>query len=196
MESPVKSPEKPGDDTPDPKLVNFLASINLHGRTTWPFQLRSFPRPKGAAARVIVTEYDLPGPSLPHDAAVGRDGFIYYNDFQRPLIGRLDPRTGQTKEWSLPVLRPGYPEGLLTIKIDKEGNAWIPRFFQGCILVKMDTRTEQLSTWTVPTEFNGKDSRCGQVASVLPVGKSGCSKAGADGCSCSTRNLACSRRSI
>lgn len=161
LTSPVPAPESPPQIDIDPKFVAYLASINLHGRKERPFKLQTFPRP---TARAIVTEYDLPGPSVPHDAAVGHDGFVYYNDFQRPLIGRLDPRTGQTKEWSLTVLRQGYPEGLLTIKIDKNGDAWIPRFFQGCVLVKMDTRTEQLSTWSVPPEYNGKESRCGHVA--------------------------------
>jgi virginiamycin B lyase len=168
LTSPVPVPGSPPALSPDPKFVAYLASINLHGRKDWPFKLRAFPRP---TARAIVTEYDLPGPSLPHDAAVGHDGFIYYNDFQRPLIGRLDPRNGQAKEWTLPVLRPGYPEGSLTIKIDKDGNAWNPRFFQGCVLVKLDTRTEQLSTWSVPADYNGKESRCGHVALGAPDGR-------------------------
>lgn len=168
--SPVKNPEPPPAGGVDPEFVKFLASINLNRRTTWPFQLRKFPRPKGAQTRVIITEYNLPGPSLPHDAAVGHDGFIYYDDFQRPLIGRLDPKTGQTKEWNLPVLRPGYPEGLLTIKIDKNGDAWIPRFFQGCSLIRMNTKTEQMTTWSVPPQFNGNESRCGHVALGAPDG--------------------------
>jgi virginiamycin B lyase len=108
--------------------------------------------------------------SLPHDVAVGKRGDIWYNDFQRGLVGRLDPATGETKEWSLPILRPGYPEGLLTIKIDKEGNAWIPRFFQGCNLVKMDTKTEQFTSWQVPDEVNTAQSRCGHVALGAPDG--------------------------
>ena len=167
LTSPVPTPTPSVDAAPNPKFVAYLAQINLHGRTTWPFPLRSFARP---TARAIITEYDLPGPSFPHDAALGHDGFIYYNDFQRPVVGRLDPRTGQTKEWTLPVLRPGYPEGFLTIKIDKEGNAWIPRFFQGCTLAKMDTKTEQFTSWTVPSQYNGNESRCAHVALGAPDG--------------------------
>jgi virginiamycin B lyase len=148
-----------------------LASINLSGRKSWPFALKTFARPQGAATRVIITEYELPGElSLPHDVAVGQRGFIWYNDFQRELVGRLNPLTGETKEWSLPTLRPGFPEGLLTIKIDKDGNAWIPRFFQGCTLVKLDTKTEQATTWKVPGEFDGPQSRCGHVALGAPDG--------------------------
>jgi len=170
LTAPVENPEPPPPGRPDPQFVKFLASINLDGRTTWPFHLRKFPRPKGAETRVVITEYDLPGPSLPHDAAVGHDGFIYYDDFQRPLVGRLDPHTGQAKEWALPILRPGFPEGLLSIKIDNNGDLWIPRFFQGCTLIRMNTKTEQMTTWTVPAKYNGPESRCGHVALGAPDG--------------------------
>jgi hypothetical protein len=171
IQNPLPSPIPPPSDPPDPKLSSYLASINLNGRNSWPFELKTFPRPKGAATRVIITEYDLPGNlSLPHDVAVGQRGFVWYNDFQRALFGRLNPINGATKEWPLPFERPGYPEGLLSIKIDKEGNAWIPRFFQGCSLVKMDTKTEQMTTWKVPDEFNGLQSRCGHVALGAPDG--------------------------
>ncbi len=172
IQSPVKSPGNAPADHPDPALTNYLASINLSGnRSKWPFELKAFPRPHGAATKVIITEYDLPGKlSLPHDVAVGHSGFVWYNDFQRSLVGRLDPATGATKEWSLPILRPGYPEGLLTIKIDKDGNAWAPRFFQGCNLVKIDTQTEQSKYWQVPDDVNLPESRCGHVALGAPDG--------------------------
>ncbi len=171
LSSPVRNPSKVHMAPPNPALVKYLASINLHDRSTWPFELHTFPRPTGPAARVIITEYDLPSPkSFPHDAVIGRDGFIWYNDFQRALVGRLDPRNGRTKEWMLPILRPGYPEGLLTIKIDRDGNAWIPRFFQGCTVTRMDTKTEQFTTWTVPAEYNGPEARCAHVALGAPDG--------------------------
>jgi virginiamycin B lyase len=180
LTSVVRSPTPPGHQPADMKFVKYLSSINLNRRAGWPFELHTFARPKGAAAKVIITEYDLPGDvSLPHDAVVGRDGFIWYNDFQRALVGRLDPKTGQTKEWNLPILKPGFPEGLLTIKIDKDGNAWIPRFFQGCTLAKLDTKTEQFTTWTVPAKYNGPESRCAHVALGAPDGTIWMSDSGA-----------------
>jgi virginiamycin B lyase len=180
LTSPVRTPTLPAPQPADKKFAQYLASINLNRRTKWPFELRTFERPKGAAAKVIITEYDLPGNlSLPHDAVVGHDGFIWYNDFQRALVGRLDPKTGETKEWNLPILKPGFPEGLLTIKIDKDGNAWIPRFFQGCTLVKLDTKTEKFTTWTVPEKYNGPESRCAHVALGAPDGTIWMSDSGA-----------------
>src|SRR5690348_15538784 len=107
----------------------YLASINLNRRTQWPYELHSFPRPKGKNGKVIITEYELPRPnSFPHDAVVAKDGRVWYNDFQQPFIGVLDPKTGKTREWKLPILRPRDPAGFLTIKLDAQGNAWIPRF--------------------------------------------------------------------
>ncbi len=157
-------------DPPDPKLAEYLASINLSKRDSWDFPLRPFARPKGIETHVIVTEYDLPGPSLPHDVAVGKDGAIWYDDFQRPLIGKLDSRTGSTREWDLQVLRPEFPRGLLSIKIDRQGDAWVPRFFQGCTLIKLDTKSFKITTWKVPNEFDGPKSRCGHVALGAPDG--------------------------
>src|SRR6185312_15366807 len=92
IQSPVPSPSKAPADQPDPALTNYLASINLSGnRSTWPFELKVFSRPRGAATKVIITEYDLPGKlSLPHDVAVGQRGYVWYNDFQRGLVGRMD----------------------------------------------------------------------------------------------------------
>lgn len=41
-------------------VAEYLASVNLNGRSTHPFAYQMFPRPTGRATRVIVTEYDLP----------------------------------------------------------------------------------------------------------------------------------------
>ena len=40
---------------------------------------------------------------------------IWYDDFAEPILGRLDPRTGKTKEWTLPEIRPGFPGGSLDL---------------------------------------------------------------------------------
>ena len=171
LSSPVKSPFLVKSKVGSRDVADYLASINLHAREKWDFPLLSFPRPSGDATRVIITEYDLPGdPSLPHDALVDRQGNVWYNDFQRPLVGRLDPRTGETKEWRLPVLREGFPKGLLEIKLDKDGNLWIPRFFQGCTLTKLDVKTGKFTSWKVDARYNDKNSRCSHVALGAPDG--------------------------
>ena len=43
------------------KFAEYLASLNLSSRAEHSFELTTFPRPKGRATKVIMTEYDLPG---------------------------------------------------------------------------------------------------------------------------------------
>src|SRR6266550_4492831 len=132
----------------DPELAKYLSSINLSGdRTTWPYELKTFPRPRGADTKVVITEYEIPrAGSSPHDLAVDQDEMVWYSDFQAPNIGRLDPRTGQFKEWRLPRLKPGLPENNLTIELDKQGNPWLPRGYQGCAATMFDVKTEKFPT--------------------------------------------------
>jgi len=59
----------------------FLASINLSQSSTWDYQLKQFPRPKGKATQVVYTEYDLPRPTIePHDVIVDPDGMAWYSN--------------------------------------------------------------------------------------------------------------------
>src|SRR6516164_8005659 len=83
------------------------------------YELKSLPRPTRKATKVIITEYDLPRPDAePHDAVIDADGMIWYIDFAEPILGRLDPRTGETREWALPVIKPGFSAGPLNLTLD------------------------------------------------------------------------------
>jgi streptogramin lyase len=90
---------------------------------------------------------------------------VWYNDFREPLIGRLDPRTGETKEWTMPPLKPGFPEGTLSIEFNRDGFLWIPRFRQGGY-TRFDPRTEKFQTWLVPAEHNDARAIQPQVAAA------------------------------
>ena len=149
LEHPVSLPYKVTVQ-PDPAFAKYLSTINLSTTNEWKYELKTLPRPTGRATRVIITEYDLPDPGrLPHDADLDDKGMIWYNDFREPLIGRLDPRTGETKEWTMPPLKPGFPEGTLSIEFSRDGYLWIPRFRQGGY-TRFDPRTEKFQTWLVP----------------------------------------------
>ena len=151
---------------PDPAFAKYLATINLSATAKWKYQLKTRPRPTGRATRVIITEYDMPDPGrLPHDADLDDKGMIWYNDFREPLIGRLDPRTGETKEWRMPPLKPGFPEGTLSIEFNRDGFLWIPRFRQGGY-TRFDPRTEKFETWLVPPEHNDARAIQPQVAAA------------------------------
>ena len=132
--------------------ADYLANINLSSGKRG-YDLETFPRPTGRATQVIVTEYDLPNPSTaPHDAEVGPDGMVWYVDFGRQYLGKLDPRTGEVTEYEVPEARPGNPTGILALKLDRDGNSWGGNMFQGSIF-RFDRRTEEFQVWKVPDEL-------------------------------------------
>src|SRR6201999_2266093 len=60
--------------------AELLAGINLSSRPQWNFELKTLPRPTGAATRVIYTEYDLPRETIsPHDVIVDGSGVVWYS---------------------------------------------------------------------------------------------------------------------
>ena len=58
--------------------------------------------------------------SRPHDPAAARDGSLWYTGQTANTLGRVDPKTGQIREYKLKTPHSG-PHGL---KEDKEGNIW------------------------------------------------------------------------
>ncbi len=109
-EHPELAAENPDwGNAPKTELAAYLATVNLSGgRTTWPYELQTLPRPTGRATRVIITQYDLPRPdTVPHDMTIDSTGTPWFPDQSRMFIGRLDPRTGAATEYPLPPLPPG-----------------------------------------------------------------------------------------
>jgi streptogramin lyase len=156
---PINLPYYTGQRPQDEELAKYLASINLSSKSQWDYELKPFPRPKGNATRVIYTEYDLPRPEAePHDVIMDSEGMIWYIDFAEAIVGRLDPRTGETKEWPLPEIKPGFAPGSLGLALDKEGNPWIARSFQGGI-AKFDKKTEKATGYRIPPEYENVRTR-------------------------------------
>jgi virginiamycin B lyase len=143
----------------DAAFAQYLSSINLSSATHWSFDLKTLPRPSGNATKVVVTEYDLPRPDAqPHDAVTDAQGMIWYDDFAEPILGRLDPRTGETKEWPLPEIRPDFPSGSLDLELDRDGNPWLGRLLQAGI-AKFDRKTEKITSWSLPKQYLNSKSR-------------------------------------
>ncbi len=61
--------------------------------------------PLGLAAddwKVAIREWDVPTPrSRPHDREVAPDGALWYTGQLANKLGRLDPKTGTVKEFTL-----------------------------------------------------------------------------------------------
>ena len=157
-----------------PELAAYLARMRGPGKS--PMQFQPFPRPRGEAARVVITEYDIPNsadlthpvthdgsnwmegvPSAyeargPHDAEVDASGFVWVadsqNNPQRTLM-RLDPQTGEVKNYRLEG-RNGNAMRSHGIVIDHKGIAW---FNADGGLGKVDTQTGKLEWFDPPKEM-------------------------------------------
>src|SRR6202012_5255043 len=137
---------QPVNDAAIRRLAAYLATINLSGSPQWNYQLRTLPRPTGRATRVVITEYDLPRPTIaPHDVRTDARGHVWYSDFVENFLGELDPKTGAQREYAIPVLKPGSPTGALDLEADGDGNLWLAMMFQtGVAKFDMATKTFQM----------------------------------------------------
>ncbi|MBZ5643408.1 MAG: carboxypeptidase regulatory-like domain-containing protein [Acidobacteriia bacterium] len=145
------------------KQAQFLSSINLSSDPEWKYPLKTFPRPTGRATRAIITEYDLPKRTRqPHDVILDSDGMVWYISFGEQILGKLDPKTGKTTEFPVPVLKPGSPTGELALRSDQDGNFWIGMMYQGAV-AKFDRKTEKFQTFSLPSDQNMDYTQINQV---------------------------------
>src|SRR6202022_720017 len=134
--------------------ADYLSTINLSTTEQWKYTLKTLPRPKGRATRVVYTEYDLPREEIgPHDVIVAKDGIVWFSSFGEQNLGRLDPKTGKVTEFAYPKHREDFPTGSLGLPADTEGNLWLGNMYPATI-VEIDPRSEQFQFWTLPAERN------------------------------------------
>lgn len=144
-------------------LSQYLASINLSATQAWPYQLKTLPRPTGAATHVIITEYDLPRKTIePHDVIIDADGIAWFSDFGEQIIGRLDPKTGKVTEYPVPLTRSGFPTGMLDLEQDLEGNLWLSMMYQAGI-ARFDRKTGAVKTWTPSADLMNNETQQSMV---------------------------------
>jgi streptogramin lyase len=139
------------------ELGAYIASINLSSGETWPYKLKTQPRPAGKSTQAIVTTYDLPDQAAPHDTLLDKAGNVWFSDFQNHFISKLDPKTGKVTRYPVPLSKPGFPTGGLMITMDKDGNIWEAMMGQAQI-AKLDLKTEKVSIYLSP-EWNRRDTR-------------------------------------
>ena len=148
------------------KRAEYMASVNLSGSSQWEYPLKTDPRPKGKATRVIITEYDLPRPeAMPHDAVVDAQGLVWYSDFGSQFVGKLDPKSGKVVEYPVPLMDPKEPRGALDLEIDPSGYVWLGTMYQG-VIARFDPKTQEFKNWKIPTFGKGDAAR---TAMVTPV---------------------------
>ncbi|HEX9463706.1 MAG TPA: carboxypeptidase regulatory-like domain-containing protein [Alphaproteobacteria bacterium] len=151
------------------KHAEHAASINLSAAEQWQYPLKTLPRPKGRATRVIITEYDLPRDTIePHDVIVGQDGMVWYSNFGEEFLGKLDPKTGKHTEYALPLLKPGSPEGSLDLEQAKDGTFYLGMMYQGAV-ARFDPKAEKFQIFALPPEFNDDVAQLNMVTMRFDV---------------------------
>ena len=132
-------------------LAAYLATVNLSATPEWTYEFKTLPRIKGRGNRAIVTEYFLPRAQIqPHDVLVDADGIVWYSNFGELNLGRFDPKTGELKEYPLPLHRPGYPQGQLDLEFDRDGNLWMGLMYQGGVAKFDKTNADRCRRGTCP----------------------------------------------
>jgi virginiamycin B lyase len=150
------------------KVAEYLATINLSSGMKHEFELKTLPRVRGRGTNVIITEYDLPRPTIePHDVIIV-NGEAWYSNFGEQFLGKLDPKTGKHTEYAMPELRKGFPTGNLDLGIDREGHLLLGMMYQGGV-ARFDPKTEKFQIWQLPPERLKDDSQLNMVTNQAHV---------------------------
>jgi virginiamycin B lyase len=175
--SPGSSPTHPQPLLPGPRgerpavtgdaakaAAEFLASVSLGNSEAMEYPLKTLPRPTGRSTKVVVTEYDLPRKNaMPHDVIVDREGQVWYSDFGAQFVGVMDPKTGETKDIAIPVIRPEQPKGALDIEFDPDGNIWLAMMYQAGIS-RIDRKTHEVTVYPFPKEWISTSAQASMVS--------------------------------
>jgi virginiamycin B lyase len=120
---------------------------------------KTYPEKDKAAAVVVkgplkvsmkIWQAATPG-SRPHDPLATRDGSLWYSGQMANVLGRVDPKTGQVKEYPLKTAHSG-PHGLME---DQDGNIWYTGN-TGTLIGKLDPKTGAVTEYPMP-DPNAKD---------------------------------------
>jgi virginiamycin B lyase len=136
------------------RLVKWLATVRGPNSKDPPFV--TLPRPQGRQTRVVVTEYELPRLELAtHDVSGDSKGNIWYSPHRSSYIGRLDPRTGEVKEFHIPLESPSVLPGTHWIYVDRNDIVWGSENW-GHNIYRLDPKTEQFTRvpWKVKEPLN------------------------------------------
>jgi virginiamycin B lyase len=123
-----------------------------------------------------ITEWTLPNAETrPRRIAITSDDAVWYSDYSRGYLGRLDTKTGQRMEWPSPGGPESRPYGIAALDdvIWYSESAVRPN-----TLVRFDPRTQKFQTWVIPggggVVRNMSVTRDGNIA----IAESGVNKVG------------------
>lgn len=98
---------------------------------------------------LAIKEYPLPDAgSRPRRIAITGDGIVWYSDYARGRLGRLDPKTGQVTEYPSPGGPQSQPYAIAAIN----AVVWyVETGVQPNVLVRFDPASEKFQTWAIPS---------------------------------------------
>lgn len=93
-------------------------------------------------------EYKLPDEKArPRRVAITPDDIVWYTDYARGYLGRLDPKTGKVTEYLSPAGPKSAPYGISAIK----GALWYSESeAKPTTVVRFDPKTEKFQSWPIP----------------------------------------------
>ena len=102
---------------------------------------------------MTVQDYTLPDAlARPRRLAIGPDDIVWYTDYARGFLGRLDPATGATKEWPSPSGPKSEPYGIV---FTKDAVYYSESGSKPNTLVRFDPATERFQSWLFPGTLGG-----------------------------------------
>ncbi len=158
--------ERPAvSDRAAPAAAELLAKANLSQGPTRSYDLKTLPRPKGRATKVVITEYDLPRKDWePHDVVVDRDGMVWFSDFGDQFMGRMDPKTGKVDSIALPLMKTdGSPKGGLELSEAPNGDIWESGMYQGGVY-RWERATGAVHAYKIPDQWQSPSTQESMVS--------------------------------
>src|SRR5438034_777700 len=129
-----------------------VVSRNIPSRRPTPGRMGSTRIRTAPSGTLEIREYLLPDPaSRPRRIAITSDDIVWYSDFPRGYLGRLDPATGKVTEWLSPSGPKSEPYGISAINdiIWYSESGSTPN-----TIVRFDPKTEKFQSWAIPCGAN------------------------------------------
>jgi virginiamycin B lyase len=91
----------------------------------------------------------LPEGARPRRLTNNPDRFIYYSDFARGFVGRLDPNAGKVEEWASPGGTGSQPYGIASTG---DGTAWYSESgVKPNTVVAFNPKSKSFQSWQIPS---------------------------------------------
>jgi virginiamycin B lyase len=149
---------------PDSTLPKSPADMPGYAKTLRPFSRE--------AMNIVYVEYDMPAPSrMPFSAAPDKNGYLWIPDFGLAnKITRLDPKTGEMKDFSIPFTGTG---GVHSAVPAADGSVWLAE--QGSNRIgRWDPATQQITEYQdayLPGKEGIEDGGSKHTIRIDPSGK-------------------------